>query len=233
MSIKDLAGQRFGKLTVVSLAEPGRSPGGQAIRRWNCRCDCGKDVVVNQSSLTASKNGTKSCGCSRANRTRNRIGERHGRLTVIGRKKLPEPAGNGEINGWLCKCDCGKEIVVRSKVLSPSSKIKSCGCLLGETAKAKICEQDTLGRRQKTYLSKTQEGLPARPGNKTGVRGVSYQKSSGLYRARITYQKRDYHIGSYKNIEDAIAARKAAEKALYGEAREEWAALRKGKTDNT
>ena len=62
---KDLTGMRFGKLTVTSEnPEPYISPKGIKFRRWNCKCDCGKELIVLQNALTAKKNGTVSCGCS-------------------------------------------------------------------------------------------------------------------------------------------------------------------------
>ena len=45
---KDLTGQRFGKLVVLSLAEPRVYPSGQKQRRWLCHCDCGNDKIINQ-----------------------------------------------------------------------------------------------------------------------------------------------------------------------------------------
>lgn len=54
--LKDLTGQRFGKLVVIEYngSDRGRSS-------WKCECDCGNIVVVNQMEL--SKGDTLSCGC--------------------------------------------------------------------------------------------------------------------------------------------------------------------------
>ncbi len=61
--MKDLAGQRFGKLTVIDFAELNKRN-----YLWNCVCDCGKRLKVNAYNLTKN-NGQKSCiGC--ANKTR-------------------------------------------------------------------------------------------------------------------------------------------------------------------
>ena len=47
MKPKDLTGQRFGRLTVLSLNPiPYRSPSGKPTRRWDCVCDCGNKVTV-------------------------------------------------------------------------------------------------------------------------------------------------------------------------------------------
>jgi len=57
-TVKDMAGQRFGKLLVLSYA--GASPHGQSL--WRCACDCGQSTTVIRGSLVAGS--TKSCGCS-------------------------------------------------------------------------------------------------------------------------------------------------------------------------
>ena len=55
--VKDLTGQRFGKIRVVDRAPSG--PRWQT--RWNCICDCGNTKVMQASNLTTGK--SKSCGC--------------------------------------------------------------------------------------------------------------------------------------------------------------------------
>lgn len=57
----DITGKRFGRLTVLSMAEDYVSPSGHRLSRCNCLCDCGTTTVVNMSSLITGK--TQSCGC--------------------------------------------------------------------------------------------------------------------------------------------------------------------------
>jgi len=52
---KDLTGQVFGRLTVISLSS------GDVAARWNCRCSCGTAKIVNSGSLLSG--ASKSCGC--------------------------------------------------------------------------------------------------------------------------------------------------------------------------
>ena len=55
--IKDLTGQRFGRLVVIAL--DGKTSNGNA--KWLCQCDCGLIVEVMGKNL---RDGcTKSCGC--------------------------------------------------------------------------------------------------------------------------------------------------------------------------
>lgn len=57
--LKDLTGQRFGRLTVIERV--GTTKARNAI--WLCKCDCGNETKVNGGNLTS--NSIKSCGCLR------------------------------------------------------------------------------------------------------------------------------------------------------------------------
>jgi hypothetical protein len=62
MRFIDITGQRFGRLTAVSREK-------RISKRtfWLCRCDCGRETVVERSNLKFGV--TKSCGCLYADRT--------------------------------------------------------------------------------------------------------------------------------------------------------------------
>jgi hypothetical protein len=59
MSLIDLTGERFSKLTVIKRV--GKNSNGNAI--WLCECDCGNDKAIVSNSLISGN--TKSCGCIR------------------------------------------------------------------------------------------------------------------------------------------------------------------------
>lgn len=52
---KDIAGQKFGKLTAIRRV----SEIGEPVK-WECKCDCGNTCIVSKNNLGRS---TKSCGC--------------------------------------------------------------------------------------------------------------------------------------------------------------------------
>jgi len=51
--------------------------------------------------------------------------------------------------------------------------------------------------------------------SKTGVCGVSCRAKKGVYEATIRHKGEYHHLGTFTRLEDAKAAREAAEKALY------------------
>ena len=109
---RDLTDHRFGKLTAVHpIVVPGKA------RRWQCRCDCGGEVIHFTGNLTHGR--ATSCGC-----TRNplKAGQKFGRLTLT--------ADAGKFRGrshWHCKCDCGAERLVDGSKLK-IGHTTSCGC---------------------------------------------------------------------------------------------------------
>lgn len=58
--VKDITGQRFGRLVAVKFLDTIAQAKGRAAR-WVCRCDCGKDVVA--LGLSLRRGNTSSCGC--------------------------------------------------------------------------------------------------------------------------------------------------------------------------
>ena len=213
---KDLTGQRFGRLTVLGLdPEPYRSPGGKPTRRWRCRCECGTELVVLQNALTG-KNGTRSCGCVRAEKSRaaavDMSGQRFGRLTVLGQEELDRPRTNGQRMGWKCRCDCGNIITAARKDLL-SGKLLSCGCLLSEASAARLA--DAVGQMDGTTLSAIRPERGANKNSKSGIKGVYWSARDGCWIAKITVRRRSITVGRYHDLSAAIKARRAAEEEYF------------------
>ena len=59
-NIKNLTGQKFGKLTVLQPLKE-RDQQGRVV--WKCLCDCGNFTYVNSTHLLRKKYSTNSCGC--------------------------------------------------------------------------------------------------------------------------------------------------------------------------
>ena len=115
--VNDLTGKTFGMLTVV---ERTTSCPKTKKARWVCKCSCGNETVVTGNSL--SRNNTTSCGCYRPNQVKDYSGQRFGRLLVMSFHSLEKTNAK-----FLCKCDCGNEIVTLSCNLV-KGETRSCGC---------------------------------------------------------------------------------------------------------
>lgn len=61
--VKELTGQRFGRLVVSAFAGMSPKPNGRSRALWTCKCDCGSTVSVDGNSLQTGN--TSSCGCLR------------------------------------------------------------------------------------------------------------------------------------------------------------------------
>ncbi|MCJ7790534.1 MAG: hypothetical protein MUP69_10255 [Candidatus Atribacteria bacterium] len=66
-------------------------------------------------------------------------GQKFGRLTVIKRSYPNNKQGNAN---WLCKCECGKEKVIRNGDLK-RGHTRSCGCLYKEPVLSKLEARDS------------------------------------------------------------------------------------------
>ena len=140
-------------------------------------------------------------------------GHRYGKLTVIG------PAENiGPRTAWLCRCDCGRETVVRSNRLR-SGHTTSCGC---------VAPASGAGIRGLTYIDGTcVEMLRAktvRRNNTSGVPGVDWLARKHRWRASICFKGKRYYLGSYRSFDDAVKARKEAEAEFHDRFLNEFAA---------
>lgn len=206
MAKRDLTGQRFGRLTVLREdAEVYVSPGGAKTRRWICRCDCGNELSVLQNALTATRNGTRSCGCSRKDIRHDLSGQRFGNLLVIRPADFVNPPiGHGGAS-WLCRCDCGAEVVVPCSRLR-SGKTKSCGCLLAISARERLIKYN------RSHRPKPRESI--NKNNTSGVRGVSWDAQHKRWVARIGFDGKNRFLGSFRKKEDAAKARRSAEKEV-------------------
>ncbi len=130
MPVKNLIGQKFGKLMVVQLSHTG-SHG----REYICKCDCGQIKTVRGSTLTSGR--ILGCGCSiglsnigrtKDQNARIKIGQKYGRLTIVDIERKQNKRGYM----MICKCECGRITKVVYADLF-HGKTRSCNCLQRET----------------------------------------------------------------------------------------------------
>ena len=141
--LKDLSGQKFGRLTVLERAE---NQHGKVY--WKCLCECGKVKDILSDSLIGGR--SKSCGCYHNEILSRRLskdikGMKFGRLTAI--EKIENGRNNSGISTiiWRCNCDCGNEVITTSHGLL-SGDTKSCGCLKKDRTE-ETCLKNISGQR--------------------------------------------------------------------------------------
>lgn len=154
--IIDLTGQRFGKYTVIGRDET--KPKGKTCKvYWICLCDCGNKKSVRGDHLKSGK--ILSCGCEHKKivseiTTIDLTNKHFGFLTVIKKVDKPNQNTNDRSSYWLCKCDCGGEIVTSAHTLK-MGKCNSCGCIksLGEAKISNILISLNISFKRQYYFS--------------------------------------------------------------------------------
>ena len=152
-------------------------------------------------------------------------GQRFGMLTVLGRSDRTAPRGARRVPLWECRCDCGATAFRPTDALRYREQ-NSCTACAGKYALQTA--RKAAGYVSGTQMSKIRSMTPPST-NSSGVRGVYFEKKSNKWRARLKFQGKIMSFGSYERFEDAVAARKAAEKEYFGAFLEECALVVKDK----
>lgn len=180
---------------------------------WVCKClACGNITYATTSQLLHGKK--KSCGCRRKKTPPNALdltGKKIGKLTVIKRSGTNK---NGSAL-WLCQCECGNTIETSATTLR-RGEAKSCGkCLVDERikhAREDLMTNKTIDGVQVPLLTKK-----VRSDSVSGHKGVHrrVRKGKEKFEAYITVKGKRKYIGTYSKLDDAIKARKDAEKECF------------------
>ena len=117
----DLAGKRFGNLTVIQKIEKESTNRGLW---WECKCDCGNICEVLGTLLVTGRKTHCGCKTVRNQALANIKGQVFGRLTAL--YPTDQRSSKGSVL-WHCKCSCGRELEVSYNDLMYSN-VKSCGC---------------------------------------------------------------------------------------------------------
>lgn len=151
-------GREYGRLTVIGLSA--ERPNGQ--RAWDCRCSCdGKVVAVTVHNLLHA--GTKSCGCTLAERRENAL-DRKARALPGSRDCAicGQPYKPARINQFACSEDCRREnhrrwwLRKRRRALErrPLKSCVICGDPFFPTKKtAKVCPEPACRAQYKRDLA--------------------------------------------------------------------------------
>lgn len=200
---KDLTGRVFGDLTVLKKSETQCKSGGV---EWVCECSCGNTYTTIATLLLTGKR--TNCGGKAHKKkyaTADITGQKFNYLTALYPTKKRDNKGSVV---WHCRCDCGNEIDIAYNTLVYCN-VQSCGCRK-KANDAKLVTYLTHVAGTSLDIVKSKK-VPA--DNTSGYRGVYFIK--GKYVAKIVFQQKQYYLGAYNNIEEAIDARKSAEEILF------------------
>lgn len=205
---ENLIGKRYDKLVVIEQMESTK----QGQRRWLCKCDCGGTCVSTTGNLNSGH--TTNCGCKKSP---DLTGKVFGKLTVLGRSDKRNPRGKRTTPMWECRCECGA-ITYKATDTLTNPDMSMCNECAGKYA-ADIARQSA-GFVGGTQITKIADMKPT-AANTSGARGVYLEKRSNKWRARLTFKGKIMSFGSFARFEDAVFARKEAEKIYFGEFLEE------------
>lgn len=139
------------------------------------------------------------------------IGQKAGRWTILGEFR------KGRFLYYECRCDCGTVRNVKSSSIR-CGRSKSCGCLRRERA-MDIISKNAKERIETNAAFRTNfhaiERTEPYKNNKSGHKGVYWERQKGVWKAIIYVQKKCIYLGSYHDIREAIQAREEAEKKYF------------------
>lgn len=238
---KDLTGLTFGRLTVLKQVEDYVSPSGRRESKWLCKCSCGNEKLsqVRTSQLTGGH--TQSCGCLKIERTieRNRIlMKKYNIYDLSGEYGIGYTAKNEEFyfdledhekikdiywhinpQGYVMgkRIDNSDVNVFMHRIIMNVDNISHTEIMIDH-----IHGKETRNDNRKSNLrfatnSQNCINICLKSNNSSGCTGVTWNKRSNKWHARITYNKQEIHLGFYTNFEDAVNARKKAEEKYFGE----------------
>lgn len=207
-SRQDITGNRYGRLVAIEF----KHYNDKHHDCWLFRCDCGNEKIMPAANVKWGR--VRSCGClvtehiSSLHR-QDISGRKCGRLTAI------YPTDKRDASGsviWECSCECGNTVFCSATCLS-RGRTKSCGCLYKETRVT--CSDSRTDAVENTLLSILVSSKEPRADNTSGHTGVCYDKRRDVWISYINFQNKRINLGSFKEKEEAICARKDAEARLH------------------
>lgn len=199
MKLIDLTGNKYGNLTVVARYGTYIAPKGSKTVTWLCRCDCGKETVVQGTSL---KSGSiKSCGCKQGIRPFNETVEKEDGLYIkVGNKEVV--IDKEDINLiYPNRVYIGKNGYAYTRRNKPIHKLVfQCeeGCFVDHINQNKLDNRKANLRS----VSPSESNMNRRTMSNTGEYGISLRKD-GFYMVQVGRK----YCGIRKKLEDAVALR--------------------------
>lgn len=217
-------GNRYGKLTVLGLSRIYMRDNIHKDYELDCICDCGKKIKTSRNALISGL--TTSCGCARYKKLKENQFDLSSNSYGIGY----DSRGNSFL------FDIDKYDLLKSRYwymtdggyfisTSYGEKIRMHRFLLGLSNDDNIIVDHINNERNDNRLCNLRKcdslqnsfNSVLRSDNKTGYTGVFRNYKTNKYNVSINFNKTKIHLGTFDNFDDAVKARKEAEKKYFGE----------------
>ena len=223
---KDLTNRRFGKLVVLYRGPTHYTPKGKPNSTWICQCDCGNIIKKNIYNLN---DNSKCDECKKIDkRLKNQYNFDNDYAICYAcntnNKFLFDKEDYDLIKDYTWREN--KYGYLYTEVgTKPDNKILFIHRLIMNSDDKDMCidhiNHDTYDNRKINLrlVSKSQNHMNTklRSNNTSGTTGVYWNKLRKYWYADIIENNKYHYIGSFKNKEDAIKARKEAEEKYFGE----------------
>ena len=229
---EDLTGRVFGELTVVEKAPSHILPCGKSEIMWKCKCSCGNDFITRAASLKSGR--CKSCGhlqketaasnakkLFKKNNTYDLSGDYGIGWTSKGNEFYFDLDDYDKIKDYCWYIDSagyvtnknGKDIIRMHQLVLP---IES--GLMADHIHGKETRNDNRKSNLRIVTpSQNEMNKGVRQDNTSGVTGVYFQSKSNRWCAEIVINGEKHRLGSFIDKNDAVNARKDAERKYFGE----------------
>ena len=211
----DLTGQKFGRLTVVS-----KSKEHSTKVKWLCKCDCGNEKLVSVIGSNLKSGYTKSCGCL----LKEKLFERNKKENVFvclntfyigtdtnGNKfkfdkedyeKVSKYTWVKTNNGYFsASIDGRKKILLHRLIMDIKDRNMNIDHINHDTSDNRKENLRIVNAMQNACNKRIQTN------NKSGVKGVSWNKDKNKWQAKAMQNYKNIHLGYFNNFEDAKKAR--------------------------
>lgn len=226
---KNILGQKFGRLIVLKRVENYTRSSGAQTAQWLCQCECGNLVVIRGDNLRSGC--IKSCGCLHRESASNqgKSMKKQNKYDLSGEYGIGYTSNTNEqfffdledynkIKNY-CWCKTNNGYIIAPK--SDGDSIFLHRLVMNPQSDEFVdhifhCKFDN--RKSKLRIvNKSQNAMNSiTPSNNTsGIKGVSFNKSSKKWIAYIKLNQKNINLGSYVKFEDAVNARKKCRKQIF------------------
>lgn len=232
--VEDLTNRTFGRLKVIKRVEDYIFPSGQKQSQWLCECSCDNHTQIITTSARLKSGNTKSCGCLKSERTKefNKSKKKQNDYDLSGEFGIGYTSNGTKFYFDLEDYDKIKDYSWHTnRGYIRTTKYYEDGSRITISMHNLLCphndneEVDHLNRKKndnrksnlkpKTHLE-NMINVGLKKNSTSKIIGVNWRSDNLTWRAFIRYNGKKYNLGCFVNKIDAIKARLAKEKELFG-----------------